>query len=58
MKMQPVLYSVKLSSQKVKTKTNVTITIVADDIETYTTETKYAKSSNYELIAGQEIGVI
>ena len=52
MEMRPIIYSAKLSSQK------VTITVVADDVETYYTETKYTRSSNHELIAGQEIGVI
>lgn len=51
-------YSAKLSRQKVTTKTKVTIMVVADDVETYYTETKYTRSSNHELVAGQEIGVI
>ena len=60
MEMRPIIYSAKLSSQKVTTKTKVTITItvVADDVETYYTETKYTRSGNHELVAGQEIGVI
>ena len=58
MEMRTIIYSAKLSSQKVTTKTKVTITVVADDVETYYTETKYTRSSNHELIAGQEIGVI
>ena len=56
MEMRPIIYSAKLSSQKVTTKTKVTV--VADDVETYYTETKYTRSGNHELIAGQEIGVI
>ena len=56
--MRPIIYSAKLSSQKVTTKTKVTITVVADDVETYYTEAKYTRSSNHELVAGQEIGVI
>lgn len=58
MEIRPIIYSAKLSGQKVNTKTKVTVTVVADEIETYYAETKYAKSSNHELIAGQEIGVI
>lgn len=38
MEMRPIIYSAKLSSQKVTTKTKVTITVVADDVETYYTE--------------------
>lgn len=58
MEMRPLIYSAKLSDQKVTTKTKVTVTVVADDIETFYAETKYAKASSPELIAGQEIGVI
>ncbi len=57
METRPIIYRAKLSDQNVKTKTKVTITVVADDIETYYTELKYT-SNNKELIAGQEIGVI
>lgn len=58
MEMRPIIYSAKLSGQKVTTKTKVTITVVADDVETYYTEAKYTRCSNHELVAGQEIGVI
>lgn len=56
METKPVIYGVKMSSQKVNTKTKVTVTIVAEDISV--TDVQYARQSNYDLIAGQEIGVI
>ena len=58
MEFRPIIYSAKLSSQNVTTKTKITITVVTDDIETYYATENYAKSSNYEVIAGEEIGVI
>ena len=58
MQMQPVIYNAYLSSQTVTAKSTVTITVLADDIEKYTTDTKYARDSNYELMSGQDIGVI
>ena len=58
MEIRPMIYDAALSSQNVTTKTKVTVTVVADDIETFYAETKYAKASSPELIAGQEIGVI
>jgi hypothetical protein len=58
MEIRPLIYSAKLSSQTVKTKAKIKVTVVVEDVETYYTEPKYARSSNYELIAGQEIGVI
>lgn len=53
---RPLIYSAKLSAQSVNTKAKVDITVVAEDIDTFYTETKYAGA--YELVAGQEIGVI
>ena len=58
MEIRPIIYSAKLSDQNVNTKAKVTVTIVADEIETYYAETMYAKTSDYELTAGQKIGVI
>lgn len=58
MEIRPIIYSAKLSSQKVTTKTKVTITVVAEDVEAFYTEQKYTRSSDHELIVGQEIGVI
>ena len=58
MKIRPIIYNAELSKRTVTTKENVTITVVADDIETFYSEKKYAKSCNYELVAGQQIGVI
>lgn len=58
MEKRPLIYSAKLSNQKVTTKTKVTITVVADDIDTFYSETNYAKANNYDLVAGQKIGVI
>lgn len=58
MKMSPLIYSAKLSQQNVSTKTKVTVTVVVEDVETFYAEKKYARSGNYELVAGQEIGVI
>lgn len=58
MEIRPLIYSAKLSSQAVKTKAKITVTVVVEDVETYYAEPKYARSSDYELIAGQEIGVI
>ncbi len=58
MQMRPVIYSANLSSQTVTARSKVTVTVLAEDIETFTTETKYARNSNFELAAGQEIGVI
>lgn len=56
METKPVIYGVKMSSQKVNTKTKVTVTVVAEDISV--TDVHYARQSNYDLMAGQEIGVI
>lgn len=58
MKIRPIIYNAELSKRTVITKEKVTITVVADDIETFYSEKKYAKASNYELVAGQQIGVI
>lgn len=58
MEIRPIIYSAKLSNQNVTTKTKITVTVVAADIETFYSESKYARSGNYELISGQEIGVI
>ncbi len=58
MEKRPLIYSAKLSAQSVNTKAKVAITVVAEDIDTFYTETKYARSGAYELVAGQEIGVI
>ncbi len=58
MEKRPLIYSAKLSAQSVNTKAKVDITVVAEDIDTFYTETKYARSGTYELVAGQEIGVI
>lgn len=58
MEIRPIIYSVNLSGQKVTTKAKVTVTVVADEIETFYTEKKFARSGNFELTAGQEIGVI
>ncbi len=58
MEKRPLIYSAKLSVQSVNTKAKVDITVVAEDIDTFYTETKYARSGAYELVAGQEIGVI
>lgn len=58
MEIRPIIYQAKLSAQNVTTKTKVTVTVVADDIETFYAETMYAKASDSELIAGQQIGVI
>lgn len=56
METKPVIYGAKLSSQKVNTKTKVTVTVVVEDISA--TDVQYARQNNYDLIAGQEIGVI
>lgn len=58
MQMRPVIYNANLSSQTVTARSKVTVTVLAEDIETFTTEIKYARNSNFELAAGQEIGVI
>ena len=58
MEIRPLIYSAKLSSQTVKAKAKITVTVVVEDVETFYAEPKYARSSNYELVAGQEIGVI
>lgn len=55
---KPMICSAKLSKQNVTTKTTITVTVVAADVETFYSESKYARSGNYELISGQEIGVI
>ena len=44
MEIRPIIYDAALSSQNVTTKTKVTVTVVADDIETFYAETKYARS--------------
>lgn len=53
---KPVIYGAKLSSKTVTTKTKITVTVVAEDIPV--TDVQYARQSNYDLMAGQEIGVI
>ena len=58
MQMRPVIYNANLSGQTVTARSKVTVTVLAEDIETFTTEIKYARNSNLELAAGQEIGVI
>lgn len=58
MEMRPLIYSAKLSSQTVTAKDKVTVTVVVEDVESFYLEPKYARSGNYELVAGQEIGVI
>lgn len=58
MQMQPVIYNAYLSSQTVTAKSTVTITVLADDIEKYTADIIYARGSNYELMSGQDIGVV
>lgn len=60
MEMRPLIYSAALSSQSVAvaTKSKVTISVVAEDVETFYCEKKYARSDSHDLIAGQQIGVI
>lgn len=58
MEMRPLIYSATLSSQSVATKSKVTISVVAEDVETFYCEKKYARSDSHDLIAGQQIGVI
>lgn len=58
MEMRPLIYSAALSSQSVVTKSKVTISVVAEDVETFYCEKKYARSDSHDLIAGQQIGVI
>lgn len=53
---KPVIYGASLSAQAVTVKTKITVTVVADDIPA--SDTQYARQSNYDLIAGQNIGVI
>lgn len=53
---KPAIYGAGLSAQTVTTKANVTVTVVAEDIPT--ADILYARQNNYDLIAGQEIGVI
>lgn len=53
---KPVIYGLSLSAQTVTVKTKVTVTVIADDIPS--SDTQYARQSNYDLIAGQNIGVI
>lgn len=55
---QPIIYTAKLSKQSVTTKEKIDITLVVGEVETFYPEVKYAKSSDAELISGQEIGVI
>lgn len=54
----PIIYNVQLSNQTVNTRAKVMITVLAEDIELFTKEIKYARGSYYELVAGQKIGVI
>lgn len=58
MEMRPLIYSAALSSQSVATKSKVTISVVAEDVETFYCEKKYTRSDSHDLIAGQQIGVI
>lgn len=58
MEMRPLIYSAALSRQSVATKSKVIISVVAEDVETFYCEKKYARSDSHELIAGQQIGVI
>ena len=53
---KPAIYGAGLSSQTVTTKTKITVTVVAEDIPAM--DAQYARQSNYDLMAGQEIGVI
>lgn len=56
MDMKPAIYGVNLSSQSVNTKAKITVTVVTEDIPAM--DVQYARQSNYDLMAGQEIGVI
>ena len=58
MEIRPIIYSMNISSKNVTTKEKVTISVVVDEIETFYSERNYAMSNIYELVAGQEIGVI
>ena len=58
MEIRPIIYSVNISSKNVTTKEKVTISVVVDEIETFYSERNYARSNIYELVSGQEIGVI
>lgn len=58
MQTRPVIYNAVLSSQNVTARSKVTVTVLAEDMELFTTEVKYARNSDYELMSGQEIGVI
>lgn len=57
MAMRPVVYDVKFSKQTVKTGEKVNVSVLAEDIEVFTTEKIYMRADG-EIIAGQQIGVI
>ena len=57
MAMRPVVYDVKFSKQTVKTGEKVNVSVLADDIEVFTTEKIYMRADG-EIIAGQQIGMI
>lgn len=57
MAMRPVIYDVNFSKQTAKTEEKVNVSVLADDIEVFTTEKIYMRAEG-EIIAGQQIGVI
>lgn len=57
MAMRPVIYDVKFSKHTAKTGEKVNVSVLADDIEVFTTEKIYMRADG-EIIAGQQIGVI
>jgi hypothetical protein len=56
---KPKFSAITVSPLSTTTKKTITITVKVEDVQiVFASDLKYARSSNYETLAGEEVGII